>query len=130
MADGGGDGARGMIAGGAVLAGVAVACGAFGAHALRGMLGPAEFGWWHTAVEYQMWHGLALVALGLAGKSWARVPAGLLGGGAAVFSATLYTMALGGPRWLGAVTPLGGLLMMAGWAVLAWRALTADRCQG
>jgi uncharacterized membrane protein YgdD (TMEM256/DUF423 family) len=113
---------RAVLAAGAVLAGLAVALGAFGAHALRSTLSPEALGWWQTAVQYQMWHGLALVALGASGSS-PRWPPRLLGGGAVLFSATLYALALGGPRWLGAVTPLGGLLMLAGWASLAAAAL-------
>ncbi|HEY0414596.1 MAG TPA: DUF423 domain-containing protein [Allosphingosinicella sp.] len=113
---------RPLLAAGAVLAGVAVALGAFGAHALKGVLSAEALGWWQTAVQYQMWHALALVALGAAGAAWARLPAWLLAAGAIVFSGTLYAMALTGARWLGAVTPLGGLLMIAGWGLLAWRA--------
>jgi uncharacterized membrane protein YgdD (TMEM256/DUF423 family) len=111
-----------VLAAGAALAGSAVALGAFGAHALKASLSPEALDWWRTAVEYQMGHGLALVALGAAGAG-GRWPPRLLGGGALLFSATLYAMALGGPRWLGAVTPLGGLAMIAGWALLAVAAL-------
>jgi uncharacterized membrane protein YgdD (TMEM256/DUF423 family) len=110
------------LAAGALLSGTAVALGAMGAHALKLHLLPNELDWWRTAVQFQMWHGLALVALG-AGKVPLRWPPRLLGGGAVLFSTTLYAMALGGPRWLGAVTPLGGLLMLAGWASLAAAAL-------
>src|SRR4051812_37316483 len=101
--------ARPMLAAGALLAGTAVLLGAFGAHGLKARLAPEQLGWWQTAVEYQMWHGLALVALGASDLRRLRVPAGLLGGGALLFSATLYAMALGAPHWLCAVTPLGGL---------------------
>jgi len=114
---------RGVLASGALLCAVAVALGAFGAHGLKDRLAAEQLGWWQTAVQYQMWHGLALVALGASGLNRLRLPAALLGGGAAVFAATLYAMALGGPRWLGAVTPLGGAAMIAGWALLALRAL-------
>jgi uncharacterized membrane protein YgdD (TMEM256/DUF423 family) len=113
---------RRLVTTGAVLAGLAVALGAFGAHALQGRIGADAFGWWHTAVEYQMWHALAVVALGLSGFRWARVPAWLFVGGSVVFSGTLYAIALGAPRLLGAVTPLGGLAIIAGWLVLAVRA--------
>jgi uncharacterized membrane protein YgdD (TMEM256/DUF423 family) len=109
------------------MAGAAVALGAFGAHGLDGRLGPEALGWWRTAVDYQMWHALALVALGLGAFSRPALPAALLGGGALIFSATLYAMALGAPRWLGAVTPVGGGLMIAGWAWLACRLLRPDR---
>lgn len=116
-----------LLAAGALLAGTAVALGAFGAHALKARLGPAGLGWWQTGVQYQMWHGLALVALFAAPGPRVRLPALLIGGGALLFAATLYAMAFGAPRWLGAVTPLGGLAMIAGWALLAWRALRLSR---
>ncbi len=99
------------------------ALGAFGAHALKSHLGADALGWWHTGVEYQMWHGLAVLLLGLSGMPWTRTSAWLFAGGVFVFSGTLYAMALGGPTWLGAVTPIGGLAMIAGWTLLAWRAL-------
>lgn len=118
---------RQVAAAGAVMAGAAVALGAFGAHALEATLGPEALGWWQTAVHYQMWHALALTALGLGAFPRPALPAALLGSGALIFSATLYAMALGGPRWLGAVTPLGGALMIAGWAWLSWRLLRPDR---
>jgi uncharacterized membrane protein YgdD (TMEM256/DUF423 family) len=113
---------RRLVAAGAVLTGLAVVLGAFAAHALQSRVGADALGWWHTAVEYQMWHALAVVALGLAGLRWARLPAWLFVGGTVVFSGTLYAMALGAPRLLGAITPLGGLTLIAGWAVLAIRA--------
>jgi uncharacterized membrane protein YgdD (TMEM256/DUF423 family) len=113
---------RRLVTVGAILGGLAVALGAFGAHALQSRIGVDALGWWHTAVEYQMWHALADVALGISGLRWARLPAWLFAAGTVVFSGTLYAMALGAPRWLGAVTPLGGLAMIAGWLVLAVRA--------
>jgi uncharacterized membrane protein YgdD (TMEM256/DUF423 family) len=117
---------RPVLAAGAVLAAAAVALGAFGAHALKARLGPEALGWWQTAVQYQMWHALALVALGALGARWSRLPAALLAAGTSVFSGTLYAMALGAPRWLGAVTPLGGALMIGGWALLGWNALRQE----
>jgi uncharacterized membrane protein YgdD (TMEM256/DUF423 family) len=110
------------LAAGAALGALGVALGAFGAHGLRTFLPAEALGWWQTGVQYQMWHALALVALGLAGRPETRLPALLLGAGAAIFSGSLYLMALTGARWLGAVTPAGGLLMIAGWLILAWRA--------
>jgi uncharacterized membrane protein YgdD (TMEM256/DUF423 family) len=110
-----------LVAAGALLAGIAVALGAFGAHALKGSLSPEALGWWQTAVQYQMWHGLALLALARIERT--GLPAALLAAGAVIFSASLYALALTGLHWLGAVTPLGGLLMLAGWALLAWRAV-------
>jgi uncharacterized membrane protein YgdD (TMEM256/DUF423 family) len=110
----------GALAAGASLAGVGVALGAFGAHGLRAVLNPVELAWWETAASYQVWHGLALLAIGVAGSPRLRVAAWLIGSGAVIFSGTLYLMALTEMRWLGAVTPIGGVLMIGGWAVLAW----------
>jgi uncharacterized membrane protein YgdD (TMEM256/DUF423 family) len=115
-------GRRYVLCAGALLAGLGVALGAFGAHGLKAMLDVERLGWWQTGVQYQVWHGLALVALASAPLDRPRLPAALLGAGAVVFSFSLYLMALTNCRWLGAVTPLGGLAMIAGWAVLAWRA--------
>jgi uncharacterized membrane protein YgdD (TMEM256/DUF423 family) len=113
---------RRLLAGGALLAGSAVALGAFGAHGLGAAIGPERIGWWRIAAQYQIAHGLALVALSAAPIRRPGLPAILLGGGAILFSASLYAMALTGIRWPGAVTPLGGLAMIAGWFLLAWRA--------
>ena len=116
---------RSILIAGALLALLAVALGAFGAHALRGLLDTKAEGWWQTASHYQMWHAIALVALSAVPLRGVRPAALLLGLGTILFSGSLYAMALGGWRWLGMVTPLGGLLMLAGWLVLAlaaWRA--------
>jgi uncharacterized membrane protein YgdD (TMEM256/DUF423 family) len=114
-------GRRRTLAAGALLAGLAVAAGAFGAHALKSSLSPEALGWWQTAVEYQMWHALALLALARVER--AGLASALLTAGTLVFSGSLYLLALTGARWLGAATPLGGLLLLAGWALLALRAL-------
>jgi len=111
-----------ILVSGVVLAALGVAFGAFGAHALRDTLDPARLGWWNTAVQYQMWHAVGLVAIAALPLSGRAFPAALLATGTILFAGTLYVMALTGLRWLGAVTPLGGLLMIAGWALLAWRA--------
>jgi uncharacterized membrane protein YgdD (TMEM256/DUF423 family) len=116
---------RALVATGAILGSLAVMLGAFGVHALKSRLGVQQLGWWQTGVQYQMWHALIVTALGLSGARWARLPAWLFAGGALVFAGTLYAMALGGPRWLGAVTPLGGLSLIGGWVLLAWRALAS-----
>lgn len=111
---------------GALLALLAVAAGAFGSHALAARLTPDRLATWEIGARYQMYHALALLAAGwAAGRcGGAAVLAGwLFLGGTLVFSGTLYALALGGPRWLGAVTPVGGLTLMAGWAALAWAAL-------
>ena len=92
---------------------LAVAAGAFGAHGVTGQ--SAE--WLRTGGQYQLVHAVgALVALRLE----ARGPAWLFVAGAALFSLTLYAMALGAPRWFGAITPIGGALLIAGWLWLAW----------
>ncbi|USU05840.1 DUF423 domain-containing protein [Sphingomonadaceae bacterium OTU29LAMAA1] len=92
---------------------IAVAAGAFGAH---GASGPAVE-WLKTGGQYQLIHAVvALVAL----RMEARGPASLFVIGGAIFAVTLYLMALGAPRWLGAVTPIGGLLLIGGWLWLAW----------
>ncbi|HEX5181798.1 MAG TPA: DUF423 domain-containing protein [Allosphingosinicella sp.] len=97
--------------------------GAFGAHGLKDVLDAERLGWWRIGVQYQVWHGLALVALSAAPLDRPKLPAWLLGAGACVFSFSLYAMALTDLRWLGAVTPLGGLAMIAGWALVVWRAV-------
>lgn len=112
---------------GALLAALGVALGAFGAHGLRSLLDASALGWWQTAVQYQMWHAVGLLALGAARLPRSLLPAALLTVGTVVFVGTLYLMALGGPRWLGAVTPIGGSLMILGWVVLAWQVLRTGR---
>lgn len=110
---------------------LAVAAGAFGAHALRARLGPEMLAVWETAARYHMYHALALLGVALAAARW---PAGgwaasawLFAAGIVVFSGSLYLLALTGARWLGAVTPLGGLCLLAGWIalLLAGRAMAA-----
>lgn len=110
----------------ALVAALAVAAGAFGAHALAGRLGARETALWETASRYL---GLAAVgALAMAAFAAHSGGRGLLGGwlvvgGGALFAATLFAMALGAPRWLGAVTPLGGVAMIVGFTLFAWAAL-------
>jgi len=118
---------RMLLLAGALLAGSAVALGAFGTHALADLLAQRQRGWWDTAVTYQAWHGLALLALAAAGVPHLRLIDALLGGGALVFSGSLYLMALSDWRWLGAVTPIGGAAMIAGWLVLGWAAIRRGR---
>ena len=110
-----------ISAAGAFLAALGVGFGAFGAHAMKARLGPAALGWWETAVQYQMWHAIAFVALGAFGGERMRRPAWLLATGTIAFSGSLYIMALTEARWLGAVTPVGGVLMISGWLLAAWR---------
>lgn len=104
---------------GAVLAGLGVAFGAFGAHALKTRLGAYELGVFETAVRYQMYHALALLAIGSRALGFsARWPTILFVLGVAIFSGSLYLLALTGARWLGAITPFGGAAFLAGWAWL------------
>lgn len=101
-----------------------VAGGAFATHSLRARLAPDLLAVFHTGVEYQFYHAFALLAVGLL----LRVkPAPLLplagwcfAAGVLLFSGSLYALALTGTRWLGAVTPFGGLLFLLGWALLFW----------
>jgi uncharacterized membrane protein YgdD (TMEM256/DUF423 family) len=108
---------------GCVFGFLAVAAGAFGAHALRARLGAEMLAVWETAARYQMYHALALLAVAMAAARW---PGGgwtaagwLFTAGIAVFCGSLYLLALTGTRWLGAITPLGGLCFLAGWVALA-----------
>jgi uncharacterized membrane protein YgdD (TMEM256/DUF423 family) len=110
---------RPLLAAGALLGGLGVLLGAFGAHALRSTLSAEAAGWWQTAVQYQTWHALALVALSAAPLARPRIPALLMCAGTIIFSGSLYLMALTGARWLGAITPIGGTMMIVGWFVLA-----------
>jgi uncharacterized membrane protein YgdD (TMEM256/DUF423 family) len=101
--------------GGAVLGLLAVAFGAFGAH---GVADPAAKAWMQTGAAYQLAHVLAaLLAVGLPRQATGAAAAFLIG--AVLFSGSLYAMALGGPLWLGAVTPIGGLGFLSGWVLLA-----------
>ncbi len=107
---------------GSLLGAIGVALGAFGAHGLRHLLTPDQLGVWHTAVEYQMWHAVALLALGAGRVHVARLPVALLTLGVLLFSGSLYLLTLTGIRALGIITPLGGLCMMAAWVALAYQA--------
>jgi uncharacterized membrane protein YgdD (TMEM256/DUF423 family) len=113
------------IISGALCCALAVAGGALGAHALAGRLDPHARELWEMAARYLMYSGFGQMAAGLTRS--ARAGAGFAGGcllaGGALFSVTIGGLALGGPRWLGAVTPLGGLLLIAGFALLAWEAV-------
>lgn len=95
---------------------MAVGAGAFGAHGAQG--DAAE--WLKTGAQYQLAHALAAL---LALQFDARGPAWLFVAGGLIFAGTLYLMALGLPRWLGAITPIGGTLLIVGWLWLAWAAL-------
>ncbi|MDZ4803856.1 MAG: DUF423 domain-containing protein [Candidatus Eisenbacteria bacterium] len=109
---------------GSVLGFLGVGLGAFGAHALKARLPPDLLAVFETGVRYQMYHALALMALGLAtsgliGEAPARRSGLAFALGTLIFSGTLYALALTGQRWLGAVTPVGGGLLLLGWLNLA-----------
>jgi len=112
---------------GAIFAFLAVALGAFGAHALRAHVDPADLAIWETGVRYQMYHALGLVAVAWMSTRWAGPLVSAAGWlfvvGIVLFSGSLYVLVLSGQRWWGAVTPLGGLSFLVGWALLAWSAL-------
>lgn len=97
----------------AISAAIAVAAGAFGAH---GAAGPQQAEWLRTGGMYQLVHAVAALAI----MGTARGPAMLLLVGGGIFAVTLYAMALGAPRWLGAVTPVGGGLLIIGWLWAGW----------
>jgi uncharacterized membrane protein YgdD (TMEM256/DUF423 family) len=115
---------RGFSIAGAVAAMIGVIVGAFGAHGLRGRLSSADLEIFEMGVRYHMYHALGLFAVAWAASRWpsgATTLAGwLLIVGIVVFSGSLYTLVLTGQRWLGAVTPIGGVALIAGWAALAW----------
>lgn len=117
--------ARAALALAAVLMFVAVAAGAFGAHALKARLPQDLLSTWQTAVQYHGWHALALALVGvLLQQSPDRLGLALAGwcfvAGVVLFSGSLYALALTGVRGLGAITPIGGVAFLAGWATLAW----------
>ncbi len=107
---------------GSLLAALGIGLGAFGSHGLRHILEPVQLEWWHTAVQFQMWHALGLISLGVSRVERLALPVTLLTLGTLIFSGTLYLLALTGLHWLGMITPIGGFLMMAGWLAVAWRA--------
>lgn len=110
---------------GAVSAFLGVAAGAFGAHALRARLSADLLEIFETAARYQMYHALAIFVAVYAHGRWgggALAAGWLFATGTVIFSGSLYALALTGVRWLGAVTPVGGVCFLAGWALLAWSA--------
>lgn len=112
---------------------LAVALGAFGAHGLKGKISENLFSAFQTAVHYQMFHTLALFALAIFMFHLEEIPQTVLAAaylwlcGVLLFSGSLYGLALGGPSWLGPITPIGGLLLMAGWLLLGIAAMTSLR---
>lgn len=114
----------------ALLLFAAVALGAFGAHALKARLAPDLQAIWQTAVQYHAWHALGLLAVGLYSihrpdASGIGLAGWLFVAGIALFSGSLYALALSGVRGLGAITPIGGVAFLAGWLAFAWAAWRA-----
>ena len=108
---------------------IAVALGAFGAHGLRARIVPDMLLTFEIGVRYQMYHALALLAVGAVAG---RLPGGtvaaagwLFVAGTVIFSGSLYLLAISGWRWMGAITPVGGVCFLAGWVALGWRAFSA-----
>lgn len=112
----------------ALLGGTSVILGAFAAHGLEGRVDEKALGWIRTGAHYQMVHALALLGWALfaatqkEGLSLGALPGWSFAIGSLIFSGTLYAMTFGAPRWLGAITPIGGLLLITAWFAFAWQA--------
>lgn len=108
---------------GALAGALGIALGAFGAHALKTMVGSDLLTVFETGVRYQMYHALALLAVGLAAQrwpgTWIQAAGWLFAAGIVIFSGSLYVMTFTGVKWLGAITPLGGVAFILGWIALA-----------
>jgi uncharacterized membrane protein YgdD (TMEM256/DUF423 family) len=120
-----------LLAIGGVLAGLGVAAGAFGAQALRARLAPDMLEVFHTGAMYQLWHGIAIVAVAGAmshfHRARLRTACWLFVVGIVLFSGSLYALALTGTRAFGAITPLGGLAFLAGWVMVVLGAKPRDK---
>ena len=116
-----------IIGAGAISMMLAVAAGAFGAHGLKPHLATDMLAVYHTAVEYQVYHSLGLLLCGLLAQNddhlRLRLSAWLMLAGIVFFCGSLYLLSLTGLRWLGAITPVGGLCFLAAWGILAWHML-------
>ena len=114
---------RFALVAGSLMSALGVALGAFGAHVLAAITRPERLGTWETGARYLMYHGLALLAIGLLSavlQTTFRGPVRLIFSGAVIFSGSLFLLVLTHTPWLGAITPLGGVLMIAGWIQLAY----------
>lgn len=116
---------------GSLSAFVGVALGAFGAHTLKAKMNPEMLAVFETGVRYQMYHAIGLFIVSWVLSQWPQANAGIAGwlfvGGTVLFSGSLYILALTGIRGFGAVTPIGGLMFLAGWLWLAWSGWQATR---
>ena len=106
---------------------IAVVTGAFAAHALKTRLSPDMFQVFEVAVRYQMYHALGLIAVAWAASQWnsqlIAASGWLFVAGIVIFSGSLYILSLTGIRWLGAITPIGGVAFIIGWGCLLWAAI-------
>ncbi len=109
---------------GSISAFIGVALGAFAAHGLKSKLPAEMFNIFEVGVRYHMYHALALLAVAWASSRWPGSSITAAGWlfvlGTIIFSGSLYFLALGGPRWLGAITPIGGIAFLIGWLLLVW----------
>jgi uncharacterized membrane protein YgdD (TMEM256/DUF423 family) len=122
-----------LIAVGSLFAALAVAAGAFGAHMLKSILDPPMLAVFETAARYQMYHALGMIAVGLAGQVFG-VPQMARAGwcfaaGIFLFCGSLYGVSLLGIRWLGAMTPIGGLAFIIGWSLFGWSIWSEKRAR-
>jgi len=122
--------AAGWFATGSILCGLGVILGAFGAHGLRERLTPEMLVVFETGVRYHLIHGLGLLAIAWAASRWPDTYVNIAGylfvAGILIFSGSLYVLAMTGIRWLGAITPLGGVCLIIGWGLLAAGVLRAS----
>lgn len=120
---------RNLIVTGALTAMLGVALGAFGAHALKSRLDPQLLAVWQTAVQYHLVHALGILAIAIAAMHWSHAAMNWAGwtmfAGVLLFSGSLYLLAFTGVRWLGAITPLGGLAFIVAWLLFAYAAWKA-----
>lgn len=116
---------RRLIAVGCLLAGIGVAAGAFGAHMLKTMLEPPMLAAYDTGTRYQMYHAFGMILAGMAARLFSDpriVTAGwIFAAGMVMFCGSLYGIALAGLKWMGPITPLGGLTFIIGWCLFGWR---------
>ena len=122
--------AAGWFATGSILCGLGVILGAFGAHGLRERLTPEMLVVFETGVRYHLIHGLGLLAIAWAVSRWPDTYVNIAGylfvAGIFIFSGSLYVLAITGIRWLGAITPIGGVCLIVGWGLLAVGVLRAS----
>ncbi|HIC55757.1 MAG TPA: DUF423 domain-containing protein [Acidobacteria bacterium] len=120
----------GWFATGSVLCGLGVILGAFGAHGLRARLSPEMLVVFETGVRYHLIHALGLLAVAWAASRWPGSYVSIAGylfvAGIFIFSGSLYVLAVTGIRWLGAITPIGGVCLIVGWGLLAIGVLRAS----